>query len=92
MRIWDIYLLKGEIFLFELALGIIQIQEKDLKNYSVTEILRNLKTFNLKLNEDDLFDILQDIDIGEDYRNFLYEINLASEKGALLQTFMSEWI
>ena len=32
LRIWDCYLAKGEIFLYELALSIIKLQEKDLIN------------------------------------------------------------
>jgi len=94
LRVWDIYLLKGERFLFELALAIIKIQEKDLKNYSVTEVLHNLKRFNhkFKLNEEEFFDVLHEVDLSEDYNTYIYEINLASEKGELLQTFMSEYL
>lgn len=68
------------------------MQEKDLKNYSVSEVLKNLKIFNMKLNQEEFFDTLNNIDITEDYNNFTYEISLAAEKGALLQTFMSEWL
>ena len=75
-----------------MALAIIKVQEKDLKNYSVTEVLHNLKRFNHKLNEEEFFDVLHEIDLSEDYNTYVYEINLASEKGALLQTFMSEWL
>ncbi len=48
--------------------------------------------FNNKLNEDEFFDVLNDVNLTEDYNNYLYEINLGSEKGALLQTYMSEWL
>jgi len=43
------------------------------------------------MNEEEFFDMLHEIDLSEDYNQYIYEINLASEKGALLQTFMSEW-
>lgn len=32
LRIWDNYLLKGNIFVFEVAVAIVKIQEKELLN------------------------------------------------------------
>lgn len=44
------------------------------------------------LHEDEFFDMLQEIDISEDYKNLIYENSLAREKGVLFQSFMLEWI
>jgi hypothetical protein len=92
LRIWDIYLLKGEVFLYEVALCIMKIQEKDLTRFTVKDILRNLKKMSLHINEDEFFDLLQEIDISEDYKRLIYESSLAREKGLLFQSFMIEWI
>ena len=92
LRIWDNYLLKGEKYLFEIMLSIIKMQEKELKNSSVTDVLKSLKNFNPRYDEEEFFDYLNEINITEEYKNFIYEINLAEEKGSLLQTFMSEFI
>jgi hypothetical protein len=92
LRIWDIYLLKGEVFLYEVALCIMKIQEKDLTRFTVKDILRNLKKLSLNINEDEFFDLLQEIDISEDYKKLIYESSLAREKGLLFQSFMIEWI
>jgi hypothetical protein len=92
LRIWDNYLMKGEKYLFELGLTIIKIQEKELKNLSVTDVLKSLKNFNPVYDEEEFFDCLNEINVTEEYKNFIYEINLAEEKGALLQTFMSELV
>lgn len=90
LRLWDNYLMKGERFLFEIGLGIIKIQEKELKNSSVTDVLKSLKNFDQRYNDEEFFDCLGEINCVEEYRNFIYEINLAEEKGSLLRTYMSD--
>ena len=92
LRVWDNYLMKGEKYLFELGLTIIKMQEKELKNLSVTDVLICLKNFNQRYNEEEFFDYLNEINVSEEYKNFIYEVNLAEEKGSLLQTFMSELV
>jgi hypothetical protein len=34
-RIWDCYLAKGELFIYEVALSLLKIQEKDLVNVNI---------------------------------------------------------
>ncbi len=92
LRIWDIYLLKGEVLLYEIGLCIIKVQEKNLVRYTVKDVLKNLKKMPLSINEDEFFDTLQEIDISEEYKTLIYENNLAREKGLLFQSFMIEWI
>jgi hypothetical protein len=69
-----------------------KIQEKDLTRYTVKDILQNLKKLSFHINEDEFFDMLQEIDISEDYKTLIYESSLAREKGLLFQSFMIEWI
>lgn len=92
LRIWDIYLLKGEVFLYEVGLCIIKIQEKDLISIPLKDILKNLKKLPLKINDDEFFDLLQETDISEDYKRLIYENNLAAEKGVLFQSFLIDWV
>lgn len=92
LRIWDIYLLKGEVFLYEVGLCIIKIQEKDLMSIPVYDVLKNLKKFPLKINDEEFFDMLQEIDISEDYKLLIFENSLATEKGVLLQSLMNDSI
>jgi hypothetical protein len=92
LRIWDIYLIKGEVFLYEVAITIIKIQEKNLVRYTIKDVLKNLKKISMNVNEDEFFDTLQEIDVSEEYKTLMYESNLAREKGLLFQSFMIEWI
>jgi len=63
-----------------------------LTRYTVKDILINLKKVSININEDEFFDLLQEIDISEDYKKLIYENSLAREKGVLFQSFMIEWI
>jgi hypothetical protein len=85
-------LIKGEVFLYEVALTIIKIQEKNLVRYTIKDVLKNLKKISMNVNEDEFFDTLQEIDVSEEYKTLMYESNLAREKGLLFQSFMIEWI
>jgi hypothetical protein len=85
-------LIKGEVFLYEVALAIIKIQEKNLVRFTIKDVLKNLKKISINVNEDEFFDTLQEIDISEEYKTLMYESNLAREKGLLFQSFMIEWI
>lgn len=86
------YLLKGEVFLYEIGLCIIKIQEKDLMSIPVYDVLKCLKRISSRVNEEEFFDLLQEIDISEDYKKLIYENSLATEKGLLFQSFMIDWI
>lgn len=59
---------------------------------TVKDILKNLKRLSININEDEFFDMLQEIDISEDYKILIYENSLAKEKGVLFQSFMIDWI
>ncbi len=85
-------MIKGEVFLYEVALAIIKIQEKNLVRFTIKDVLKNLKKISINVNEDEFFDTLQEIDISEEYKTLMYESNLAREKGLLFQSFMIEWI
>jgi hypothetical protein len=68
------------------------VQEKNLLQLPVKDILKSLKKLPMNVNEDEFFDLFQDIDITLDYRKLIYENNLAAEKGVLFQSFLIDWI
>jgi hypothetical protein len=83
-------LLKGEILLYEIGLAIIKLQEKDLMSIPVKDVLRNLKKYMSKVNEDELFNMIEEIDITDSYRQMIFENSLAVEKGLLFQSFLND--
>jgi len=88
LRIWDCYIIKGEIFIYEIALTILKIQEQELINISVKDILKNLKKMPEYIQEDEFFDLLQEIDISEDYKLIIGRNNLAYEKTILYESLL----
>jgi len=88
LRVWDCYIIKGEIIIYEIALTILKVQEKDLTNLSVNEILSSLKRFSSKIQEDEFFDVLQDIDISEYYNMIIDQNNLANEKAQIYESLL----
>ena len=63
LRIWDNYLIRGDIFIYEVALSIIKLQDKELINSPVKSILTNLSIFPEKYTEDDLFDVIGSLNV-----------------------------
>ena len=91
LRLWDIYLLKGEVFLFEIAIAILKLEENDLYSLPIAGILSNLKRIpEDKYNEEEFFNLLYDIDLYEDFKSVEYETKLGNEKLMLLQHYMSD--
>ena len=81
LRIWDLFLLKGEFFVFQTAISIIILQEENILNLTISEIL-NL--FN-KNNKDDkiynnIFGVIKKINIEEDYYSWKINYQLVKKK------------
>ncbi len=92
LRLWDIYLLKGEIFLYEIAISILIMEEKELLNFPVTLILENIKHIPEKYTEQEFFNILTKIDIYQQFKYYIDEVNVGVEKGILMQAYMTDKI
>ena len=92
LRLWDIYLLKGEIFLYEIAISILIMEEKDLLNFPVTIILENIKHIPEKYTEQEFFNILTKIDIYQQFKYYIDEVNVGVEKGILMQAYFNDKI
>lgn len=55
-RVWDIYLLEGEIFLFKVALALLKMHSHQLENYPRDLCINLLNQFPKDISEDALFE------------------------------------
>ena len=94
LKLWDNYIVRGEVFLFEIALTILKMQENDcLGLASMGKILNNLRTipFKMKYNEENFFKLLYKCDLSDEYE-YIEETELGYEKAILLQSYMNDKI
>ena len=93
LKLWDNYIVKGEVFLFEIALTILKIQENNLLGLTYGNILSNLRKINFKTKkeEEKFFNMLYKCDLSDEYE-YIEETELGYEKGILLKSFMNDKI
>ena len=93
LKLWDNYIVKGEVFLFEISLTILKMQENDCLSLPKGKILKNLRTipFKEKYNEEYFFKLLYKCDLSDEYE-YIEETDLGYEKAILLQSFMNDKI
>ena len=93
LKLWDNYIVKGEVFLFEIALTILKIQENNLLGLTYGNILNNLRNINFKTKkeEEKFFKLLYMCDLSDEYE-YIEETELGYEKGILLKSFMNDKI
>ena len=94
LKLWDNYIVKGEVFLFEIAITILKMQENDcLGLASQGKILNNLRTipFKMKYNVENFFKLLYECDLSDEYE-YIEETELGYEKAILLQSYMNDKI
>lgn len=89
-RLWDSFLLKKEVFVYEVALALLLFMEKDLRQATFEEIKNYLLSFNNKYYEDDFFDVLNKIDLHESFEKMKEEFELVEEKTEIFETFMND--
>ena len=92
LKLWDNYIVKGEVFLFEISLTILKMQENDcLGLASKGKILNNLRIipFRMKYNEENFFKLLYKCDLSDEYV-YIEETELGYEKAILLQSYMND--
>lgn len=93
LRIWDKFFLKGECVLFQVAIAIIKVQEKDIINLPISEILKRLKKFDeTKYSTEELFKAIDSFDIESKFIQWKNENELAKEKGLLFKLYMDELV
>lgn len=85
LLIFDNFIIKGKIFIFQVALAILMIKQKDLINYDVNKLIMTLKKNQLDIEENILFSEIEKLDIREEYNDYFEIYNLGKEKIELLQ-------
>lgn len=80
LRIWDCFLLKGDIFIFEVAISILIVLEKDLINSSFDTIFSKLLVFPVEYIESELFDTIEKLDISKEYKEEFEVYEIGAEK------------
>lgn len=85
LLIFDNFIIKGKIFIFQVALAILMIKQKDLINYDFNKLIMTLKKNQLDIEEDVLFSEIEKLDIREEYKDYFEIYNLGKEKIELLQ-------
>lgn len=90
LRIWDLFLVKGESVMFSVAIAFLKLQQDDLLNLPVSEVFRRLKRLPNKYRDEYLFSEMGDLDIERTFRKWKEENSLAQEKGVLFQIILNE--
>ena len=85
LLIFDNFIIKGKIFIFQVALAILMIKQKDLINYDFNKLIMTLKKNQLDIEENVLFSEIEKLDIREEYNDYFEIYNLGKEKIELLQ-------
>ena len=84
LHMWDCFIIKGDIFIFEVCLGILHVLEKHLINSSFNEIFSKLSVFPTEYIES-LWDTIEKIDITKEFKEEIEEYEIGREKGELLK-------
>ena len=85
LMIFDNFIIKGKIFIFQVALAILIIKQNEIINSDFNALNLMLKKNQLNIEEDILFSEIEKIDISEQYREFFDIYALGKEKIELFQ-------
>ena len=83
--IFDNFIIKGKIFIFQVALAILMIKQKKIINSDSAEITYNLQKTELDIDEEILFSEIEKLDIRDEYKEFFDIYALGKEKIELFQ-------
>ena len=84
LRIFDNFILKGEIFIFEVSLAILHILKKEILNSDESGLVYLLKKNVININEDNLFEYIDKTDIKKEYNDYYNVFMIGKEKIELL--------
>ena len=86
LRIFDNFILKGEIFVFEVSIATLYVLRKDILKCDESGLVDLLKKKILNINEDTLFEYIDNnLDIKKDYNDYFNDYIIGKEKIELLQ-------
>jgi hypothetical protein len=87
-RVWDMYLIKGEVVLYEIALSIIKLQERELLHLLINDLIDRLNKPPKEICNE-ILDIVNngEINLSDSFYLLQKEEKIAYEKGILLQAY-----
>ena len=85
LRILDLFLIYGDEILFQVGLTIIKIQEENLLTYPINEIFKVLKRLPNKYDEEIFLEILEGMNIHEQYNNKIVNNMIEEQKQLLME-------
>ena len=85
LLIFDNFIIRGKIFIFQVALAILMIKQKEILNLDYGSITFFLKKNQLNIDEETLFSEIEKLDIREEYKDFFDNYSLGKEKIELFQ-------
>ena len=83
--IFDNFIIKGKIFIFQVALAILIIKQKELISYDIKKLYLYLKKAQFNIDEKLLFEQIDKLDIRKEYEDFFDIYELGKEKIELFQ-------
>ena len=78
--IFDNFIIRGKIFIFQVALAILIINQKELIKYDINKLYIFLKKSEFNIDEYTLFDQIDKLDIRKEYEEFFDVYELGKEK------------
>ena len=83
--IFDNFIIKGKIFIFQLALAILLIKQNEILNSDFSSLTLILQKSKFNIEEDILFSEIEKLDIREEYKDHFDNYALGKEKIELFQ-------
>ena len=85
LRIFDNFLIKGHIFIFEVSIATLNIIKKEILNSDEDRLVILLKKNIMNINEEQLFKFIESLDITKEYNDNFNSDKFGKEKIDLLQ-------
>ena len=85
LRIFDNFIIKGQIFVFEISIATLYILRKEILNSDESGLVYLLKKNIINVNEEALFEYINTLNIRKEYDEYYDIYILGYEKGELLQ-------
>ena len=85
LRIFDNFIIKGPIFIFEISIATLYLLRKEILNSDESGLVYLLKKDIININEEALFEYINSLNIEKEYNEYYNIFNLGKEKGDLLQ-------
>ena len=85
LRIFDNFLIKGHIFIFEVSIATLNTLKKEILNSDEDGLVILLKKNIMNINEEQLFKFIESLDITKEYNDYFNSDKFSKEKLDLFQ-------